>query len=570
MIAFKVVEQFRGQPARNQDQSSDSAASIEVNGSAVVSPKARADEGCWGLGRLLGTNHSSAVVHDVLKLQILRLIFIDVHDLPDDFSFAHYACCCLNAVTVGSIHVSPSSYFAVAVVVLISELFVRYRPRFMWKGYRSTRDGREETTALLFLGCGVLFIVVDLFLVFLLRRSIFRIIAEHFGVKTMKEAVNEFESATLRPRSSRSLSVLRHDLKAFLDPEGIASHRTQPRTSSAGAPSSQRTSNLPSKPPEAKVEDPADRRQSSTRAHRATALFKEAGEKETSAGTPALPALPSLPAPPSDQQRAGNIAAPRTSSISTAPSAAVPTPAPPPHFVSARSLRGAGSVRSSIEHHRTRNAAKHATSKQTQLLGANPKAATVAQQHKNAVIKALRWARPAFAQSMSQKEALRRKKKIDAMIKHAKGSGSGKKHRSSLLERALAVDKSWVNVDAELTSNAAQSVLPFGSLAALTSIMDGLRLLKHFFVAIFITCFIAQDWTKAPLIVAATWLGAIVALVSNLFVDPQITYYHGLVTTMVCANPLLLGETVEYMSDVHVMEEQVGAMNCQRLSPAIT
>ncbi len=36
------------------------------------------------------------------------MIFLEVYDLPDSFSFAHYTCTSLNAITVSFIHVQVS------------------------------------------------------------------------------------------------------------------------------------------------------------------------------------------------------------------------------------------------------------------------------------------------------------------------------------------------------------------------------------------------------------------------------------------------------------------------------
>ena len=161
-----------------------------------------------------------------------------------------------------------------------------------------------------------------------------------------------------------------------------------------------------------------------------------------------------------------------------------------------------------------------------------------------------------------QKEAERRRKKIATMLMHSKAAGHGGSHMTDdTLKEQMEKDKSWVNTDADILKGSVQGSLPFSSMTFIHRTIDAARLLKNFYIAIFVTTFLTETFsgefsTGTDL---ALWVGFGLLVLANVLLDPFITYELGLLTTMACVNPLLLGETVEYMHDITHMLEQVSS-----------
>lgn len=169
-----------------------------------------------------------------------------------------------------------------------------------------------------------------------------------------------------------------------------------------------------------------------------------------------------------------------------------------------------------------------------------------------------------FTKRQTVDEKAQRQKRINKMLKHVEMNGQ-KQRAGSLLARALAADKSWMNAEAAILKETSSSKLPFRSLTFTSNAIDAVRLLKIFWLAVFVTSAgVINDTAEHTYIFATVWFIFSIVLVSNLVLDPYITYQFGLLSTLACVNPILVGETVEYVNDLRHLEERIARTVVER------
>jgi len=150
------------------------------------------------------------------------------------------------------------------------------------------------------------------------------------------------------------------------------------------------------------------------------------------------------------------------------------------------------------------------------------------------------------------------------MFSHAAHHGQ-RVRRSSVVKRKL--DSARWQADALIICFA--EVLPFGSMDVLRMLIDGVRFMSNFFLAVYLTTFLSFAWTShedddshfsdgmSLLTRVIAVLCFIPVAVGNTMLEPYISLQFALINTLSCVNPLLLGETMEYVHETSKMMDHV-------------
>jgi hypothetical protein len=100
-------------------------------------------------------------------------------------------------------------------------------------------------------------------------------------------------------------------------------------------------------------------------------------------------------------------------------------------------------------------------------------------------------------------------------------------------------------------------------------LIDGIRFMSNFYLAIYITIFLSFSWTSHEdddsaftdhigyFTRAAAVLSFIPVVIGNTMLEPYISLEFALINTLSCVNPLLLGETLEYVHETTKMMDHV-------------
>ena len=137
---------------------------------------------------------------------------------------------------------------------------------------------------------------------------------------------------------------------------------------------------------------------------------------------------------------------------------------------------------------------------------------------------------------------------------------------NSLVKRKL--DSSQWQADAVVHCIA--EALPLGSFEACRRLIDAVRFLSNFYLALYLTTFLSIAWHLGlsggggdyamGIGPAGLWTGLLSAapvLASNLFGEPYLSLQFSIISTMSCLNPLLLGETLEFVEETAKMMDHV-------------
>jgi hypothetical protein len=95
--------------------------------------------------------------------------------------------------------------------------------------------------------------------------------------------------------------------------------------------------------------------------------------------------------------------------------------------------------------------------------------------------------------------------------------------------------------------------------------IDALRLISNFYIAIFICTFITGSHiaiNMTPLTRAGNIVGLLTVIFANTFLDPLVTFEYTTMRTMGVINPLLVGETIEHVAELDRMLQLVNIGLC--------
>mmetsp|Transcript_19265 Transcript_19265/g.56048 ORF Transcript_19265/g.56048 Transcript_19265/m.56048 type:complete len:248 (+) Transcript_19265:1532-2275(+) len=140
------------------------------------------------------------------------------------------------------------------------------------------------------------------------------------------------------------------------------------------------------------------------------------------------------------------------------------------------------------------------------------------------------------------------------LLRQAHGTNRGLKRHNSTVLSHLESDR-W-KADAILGAFAHK--LPFGSVEFLHRSLDSIRFISCFYLAIYLTVFMLEDdydehldiGQDAKILAAMSFLPVALA---NLFIEPYLTIQYATISTMICLNPLLVGETIAYGEETRKM-----------------
>eukprot|EP00613_Pedinella_sp_CCMP2098_P057272 CAMPEP_0171869632 /NCGR_PEP_ID=MMETSP0992-20121227/32130_1 /TAXON_ID=483369 /ORGANISM="non described non described, Strain CCMP2098" /LENGTH=1090 /DNA_ID=CAMNT_0012493555 /DNA_START=102 /DNA_END=3375 /DNA_ORIENTATION=- len=178
----------------------------------------------------------SATYH-YIQLQLFKICFHDVFDLPKDFSFAHYFSMSLDSHTVELVDVLPSSYGAVLFIVCVSEFVVRFQGPSehdldLWKV-----DSNGSVIIFVVLGVAISAVYVYLYLV--TAKSLMNVLVVKFGCegyrsvgRTLELRLNEQQFGNRA--GGRGLNEVITEMRPFMDKgyfEGIETVETLQPTS---------------------------------------------------------------------------------------------------------------------------------------------------------------------------------------------------------------------------------------------------------------------------------------------------------------------------------------------------
>ena len=116
-----------------------------------------------------------------IQLQLFRHCFLEVFDLPQEFSFPHYLGMSLDAHTVELVDVLPSSYAAVLLAVLASEFAVRFQ------GPSESSPGHWRVTGnqavFCFAGAGLALCLAQFYMYRVASSALMNVLRTKFGVE---------------------------------------------------------------------------------------------------------------------------------------------------------------------------------------------------------------------------------------------------------------------------------------------------------------------------------------------------------------------------------------------------
>jgi hypothetical protein len=118
----------------------------------------------------------------------------------------------------------PSSYGVLALLIFISETFIRNRPHYLY-GDMVSNEGNSlsySSSCILFSSFGIFVCLWGAMMINLLKKACLEIVKGFLSVNTMEEAfiiLAQFSEPS-QTRRGRSVSKLEHDFQLLLDPEG--------------------------------------------------------------------------------------------------------------------------------------------------------------------------------------------------------------------------------------------------------------------------------------------------------------------------------------------------------------
>ena len=158
------------------------------------------------------------------------------------------------------------------------------------------------------------------------------------------------------------------------------------------------------------------------------------------------------------------------------------------------------------------------------------------------------------------------------MFNHAGSTHRVRVRHNSLVKKKL--DSAHWQADAVI--ECISEALPLGSLELLRRAIDAVRFLSNFYLAVYLTTFASLWWGGpsatymhlSPLCRALAVLSFVPVVLANMFTEPFLSVQFAVISTMSCLNPLLLGETLEFVQETAKMMD-FGNASHHAMSPNV-
>lgn len=167
------------------------------------------------------------------------------------------------------------------------------------------------------------------------------------------------------------------------------------------------------------------------------------------------------------------------------------------------------------------------------------------------------------SKSSAQKQKdLAEKKRMKTAQRMAKHAGRINSKHSEVGDKISDIlnNQAWSSTDGDEINNVIRRNLPFQSFMGVRRIIDSLRLISNFYIAIYVCIFIKGSkiaMNMGPIERFGNTVGLLAVIAANVLIDPAVTLEYSILRTMGVINPLLVNETIEVVSELERLLKQV-------------